>query len=82
MLISISSDITTVNSWIQVNLGETKKVTGVVIQGCKDADHWVTKFKIQHNAVSCDAKPNFNFANEVPASTTLYSKMPAQWPRS
>ncbi|XP_038845355.1 macrophage mannose receptor 1 [Salvelinus namaycush] len=115
------------NSWIQVNLGEAKKITGVVIQGCPTADHWVTKFKIQHSmdgskwtdykddggvftgcmdrntpetqllgtpvsaqyvrilpqefngqtglrfdilgcipeyAVSCDAKPNFNFAND------------------
>ncbi|XP_024286595.1 macrophage mannose receptor 1 [Oncorhynchus tshawytscha] len=116
------------NSWIQVNLGEAKKITGVVIQGCPSADHWVTKFKIQHSmdgskwteykddggvftgcmdrntpetqllgtpvsaqyvrilpqefngqtglrfdilgcipdyAVSCDAKPNFNFANDL-----------------
>ncbi|CDR06146.1 unnamed protein product [Oncorhynchus mykiss] len=116
------------NSWIQVNLGEAKKITGVVIQGCPGADHWVTKFKIQHSmdgskwtdykddggvftgcmdrntpetqllgtpvsaqyvrilpqefngqtglrfdilgcipdyAVSCDAKPNFNFANDL-----------------
>nr|XP_015217385.1 PREDICTED: macrophage mannose receptor 1-like [Lepisosteus oculatus] len=35
------------NSWIQVDLGETKKVTGIVIQGCPDADHWVTSFKVQ-----------------------------------
>lgn len=47
--ISLSTDITTVNSWIQVNLGEAKKITGVVIQGCPGADHWVTKFKIQHS---------------------------------
>ncbi|XP_066502466.1 lymphocyte antigen 75, partial [Hoplias malabaricus] len=35
------------NSWIQVNLTETKKITGVVIQGCPLTDHWVTKFKVQ-----------------------------------
>lgn len=35
------------NSWIQVNVGQLKKITGVVIQGCPSADHWVTKFKIQ-----------------------------------
>ncbi|KAL4617320.1 macrophage mannose receptor 1-like [Arapaima gigas] len=35
------------NSWIQVNLGEVKKVTGVAIQGCPDADHWVKTFKVQ-----------------------------------
>ncbi|KAL2099694.1 hypothetical protein ACEWY4_004088 [Coilia grayii] len=35
------------NSWIQVDLGASKKVTGVVVQGCPAADHWVTKFKIQ-----------------------------------
>ncbi|KAJ8402327.1 hypothetical protein AAFF_G00368160 [Aldrovandia affinis] len=38
---------TAANSWIQVNLGEAKKVTGVVIQGCPGSDHWVTSFKIQ-----------------------------------
>ncbi|KAL0965897.1 hypothetical protein UPYG_G00287390 [Umbra pygmaea] len=37
------------NSWIQVNLGFAKKVTGVVMQGCKGADHWVYKFKLQHS---------------------------------
>ncbi|XP_005917437.1 macrophage mannose receptor 1 [Haplochromis burtoni] len=37
------------SSWIQVNLGETRKVTGIVIQGCPQNDHWVTKFKIQHS---------------------------------
>ncbi|XP_061589669.1 macrophage mannose receptor 1 [Cololabis saira] len=37
------------SSWIQVNLGETRKVTGIVIQGCPQTDHWITKFKIQHS---------------------------------
>lgn len=37
------------SSWIQVNLGETRKVTGIVIQGCPQGDNWVTKFKIQHS---------------------------------
>ncbi|XP_035247102.1 macrophage mannose receptor 1 [Anguilla anguilla] len=35
------------NSWIQVDLGEAKKVTGITIQGCPGADNWVTTFKIQ-----------------------------------
>lgn len=37
------------SSWIQVNLGQTRKVTGIVIQGCPQDDHWITKFKIQHS---------------------------------
>ncbi|KAA8584470.1 hypothetical protein FQN60_008255 [Etheostoma spectabile] len=37
------------SSWIQVNLGQTRKVTGIVIQGCPQNDHWLTKFKIQHS---------------------------------
>lgn len=37
------------SSWIQVNLGQTRKVTGIVIQGCPQNDHWVTKFKLQHS---------------------------------
>lgn len=37
------------SSWIQVNLGQTRKVTGIVIQGCPHNDHWLTKFKLQHS---------------------------------
>lgn len=37
------------SSWIQADLGQTRKVTGVVIQGCPGNDHWVTKFKLQHS---------------------------------
>uniref|UniRef100_A0A8C7XLF3 F5/8 type C domain-containing protein n=1 Tax=Oryzias sinensis TaxID=183150 RepID=A0A8C7XLF3_9TELE len=37
------------SSWIQVNLGLTRKVTGIVIQGCGDGENWITKFKIQHS---------------------------------
>ena len=36
-------------SWIQADLGQVRKVTGVVIQGCPNEDHWVTKFKVQHS---------------------------------
>ncbi|KAM3599721.1 uncharacterized protein V6R79_010309 [Siganus canaliculatus] len=38
------------SSWIQVNLGEQKKVTGIVLQGCPQSDNWVTKYKLQHSA--------------------------------
>ncbi|KAM6984695.1 C-type mannose receptor 2-like [Aplochiton taeniatus] len=37
------------NSWIQVDLGQVRKVTGVVIQGCAQADYWVTRFKVQYS---------------------------------
>ncbi|XP_056147018.1 macrophage mannose receptor 1 [Lampris incognitus] len=37
------------SNWIQVDLGETRKVTGIVIQGCPHDDYWVTKFKVQHS---------------------------------
>ncbi|KAK1883605.1 Macrophage mannose receptor 1 [Dissostichus eleginoides] len=40
---------TSTSSWIQANLGQTRKVTGVVIQGCPQNEHWITKFKIQHS---------------------------------
>lgn len=43
------SPLSTVESWIQVNLGQTRKVTGIVIQGCPQGDNWVTKFRIQHS---------------------------------
>lgn len=37
------------SSWIQVNLGQTRKVTGIVIQGCSDGENWITKYKLQHS---------------------------------
>lgn len=37
------------SSWIQVNLNQPRKVTGIVIQGCPQNDHWITKFKLQHS---------------------------------
>nr|XP_040053507.1 macrophage mannose receptor 1 [Gasterosteus aculeatus aculeatus] len=37
------------SSWIQVNLGQTRKVTGIVVQGCPQNDFWLTEFKIQHS---------------------------------
>lgn len=37
------------SSWIQVNLGETRKVTGIIIQGCPQNDYWLTKFKLRHS---------------------------------
>ncbi|KAG7499177.1 macrophage mannose receptor 1-like [Solea senegalensis] len=37
------------SSWIQVNLGPIRKVTGIAIQGCPQNDYWITKFKIQHS---------------------------------
>lgn len=37
------------SSWIQVNLGQTRKVTGIVIQGCPQYDYWLTKVKLQHS---------------------------------
>ncbi|XP_033951501.2 uncharacterized protein [Pseudochaenichthys georgianus] len=40
---------TATSSWIQANLGQTRKVTGVVIQGCPQNEHWITEFKIQHS---------------------------------
>lgn len=43
------SPLSAVGSWIQVNLGQTRKVTGIVIQGCPQGDNWVTKFRIQHS---------------------------------
>ncbi|KAG7266658.1 hypothetical protein CRUP_028375 [Coryphaenoides rupestris] len=33
-------ELTDNSSWIQVNLGQLRKVTGIVIQGCPLTDHW------------------------------------------
>lgn len=37
------------SSWIQVNLNQIRKVTGIVIQGCPQGDFWITRFKLQHS---------------------------------
>lgn len=47
--ISIFTYLPATSSWFQVNLGQIKKVTGIVIQGCPQNDHWITKFKLQHS---------------------------------
>lgn len=44
------SPLLATSNWIQVNLGQTRKVTGIVIQGCPQDDNWVTKFRIQHSS--------------------------------
>lgn len=46
---SLVCPLSATSSWIQVNLGQTRKVTGIVIQGCPQNDHWVTKYKLQHS---------------------------------
>ncbi|XP_023136670.3 macrophage mannose receptor 1 [Amphiprion ocellaris] len=37
------------SSWIQADLGQIRKVTGIVMQGCPQSDNWLTKFRIQHS---------------------------------
>uniref|UniRef100_A0A3B5JZX9 F5/8 type C domain-containing protein n=1 Tax=Takifugu rubripes TaxID=31033 RepID=A0A3B5JZX9_TAKRU len=37
------------STWIQVNLNQIRKVTGIVIQGCPQSDHWITKFKLKYS---------------------------------
>ena len=35
------------NQWIQVNLGLTRLVTGVILQGRANKHEWVKKYKVQ-----------------------------------
>ncbi|XP_078582019.1 uncharacterized protein LOC144865296 [Branchiostoma floridae x Branchiostoma japonicum] len=37
----------TVGAWLQVDLGEPKRVTGTIIQGRHTIDQWVTSYKLQ-----------------------------------
>ena len=37
------------NRWIQVDLGVSRLVSGVVMQGKEDEDNWVTKYKVLHS---------------------------------
>ena len=37
-----------INRWIQVDLGVSMIVSGIVLQGREDADQWVTKYKVTY----------------------------------
>ena len=39
-----------VNQWLQVDLGEFIRVTGVASQGRNGANQWVTKYKLQYSS--------------------------------
>ncbi|XP_035682889.1 lactadherin-like [Branchiostoma floridae] len=39
----------TIGEWLQVDLGEMKRVMGTIIQGRHTADQWVTSYKLQHS---------------------------------
>ena len=38
-----------INPWIQVDFGVLRTISGVVLQGRSDVDHWVTQYKVQHS---------------------------------
>ena len=38
-----------VNQWIQVDFGEMKLVSGIVMQGRTDYEQWVKKYKVQYS---------------------------------
>ncbi|XP_066300020.1 uncharacterized protein [Branchiostoma lanceolatum] len=38
-----------VGQWLQVDLGELKRVTGTIVQGRSDAYQWVTSYKLQYS---------------------------------
>ncbi|CAH1240852.1 EDIL3 [Branchiostoma lanceolatum] len=41
----------TIGQWLQVDLGETERVTGTIVQGSHYGNaHWVTSYKLQHSA--------------------------------
>ncbi|KAI8490945.1 hypothetical protein Bbelb_313640 [Branchiostoma belcheri] len=45
------SGVTFIGQWLQVDLGETKRVTGVITQGRqRDYEQWVTSYKLQYGA--------------------------------
>lgn len=37
------------DQWLQVNLAGTRKVTGIVIQGCPNQNNWVNTLKLQYS---------------------------------
>ena len=38
-----------VNQWIQVDFGEMKLVSGIVMQGRTECEQWVKKYKVQYS---------------------------------
>ncbi len=37
------------NQWLQVNLGNQTRITGVATQGRNGADHWATKYNLEYS---------------------------------
>lgn len=58
-----SGSLQAAGQWLQVDLGGTRKVTGVVIQGCPQEDKWMTSLKLQH---SMDGKTWTDYTADEP----------------
>ncbi|XP_038047394.1 uncharacterized protein LOC119721398 isoform X2 [Patiria miniata] len=56
------------DQYVQVDLGKPTLVTGVSVQGCKDEERWVTKFKVE---LSQDEK-NWKEAQNKQGGTIFY----------
>ena len=56
--------------WLEVDLGETTKVTMVVTQGRYDYDQWVKSYKVAHSKYG----DHFEFRNKVRRITSTFLK--------
>lgn len=45
------------DAWISVDLGSTKRITGMVIQGSPTTNAWITKYKVLFSQNNTDWKP-------------------------
>ncbi|XP_035689932.1 CUB domain-containing protein 2-like isoform X2 [Branchiostoma floridae] len=43
------SEDSNLGDWLQVDLGEIKKVTGTITQGVSSGEYWVKSYKLQHS---------------------------------
>ncbi|XP_078696172.1 uncharacterized protein LOC144924635 isoform X2 [Branchiostoma floridae x Branchiostoma belcheri] len=84
-----AAETNTIGEWLQVDLGEKKRVTGTIIQGrYRNHDQWVTSYKLQYSVdgrrwVTCDGSKNFpgNTDRNTPVTNLLDSPIDARYVR-
>ncbi|KAI8516785.1 hypothetical protein Bbelb_053660 [Branchiostoma belcheri] len=84
-----AAETNTIGEWLQVDLGEKKRVTGTIIQGRnRDYPQWVTSYKLQYSVdgrrwVTCDGSKNFpgNTDRNTPVTNLLDSPIGARYVR-
>ena len=73
-----SAKLNNKGQWLEVNLGETTKVTMVATQGRYDYDQWVKSYKVAYSKYG----GHFEFQNKVFIKKNIITKCFSQLLRS